>query len=760
MTATTAFFLRPTTNRFVACSMSSAGCSPAGGGPTWRSGSRTGDAVIGSRCRLWFVHDLDHRRVPFRCCLGGLKWREPRPVAPGPRLSCCPVGASKNRGPDPAHGSWCLRWRSCRRCVYLDQGTDLPSTPLPVGASRGALMAQMRRCIAVRSLLCAGWLVAGHRAGSVGCGRWCRRSLRPPLRRCQAGPTSSCPHGRCRAPIFGDPPSGIVCRPEQEARADAGSTAASSSGAWPSSPPAWSRWRSRQGWSPTRRRARRGGCGRWCWSSSACRSSRRGRRSRWSATMLAGLVAGGLAGTLVAGCPGWARASAAAASRPRSATQEGTFDDRRGGRARLQLRRPGGLDGGRHRRGASDARHGGDNEPQISADGDSLRVSVEGGGFIPFTEDSRQEWDVVLPTDATLDLTVDANAASSQLDLEDADLSSLAIDANAGDVDLGLPGPQRRRARHRRQRRLALDRRRCVDAPGRIGRDERRVARPVRPGRRRSSPSRIEDDERHVQPQPRRLGLTRSGDTWSTGEGDADISLERRRQRGELHAQPGRRLRMNRRLTRSRDAMVGGVAAGVADWIGTPIRRSCGSRGRCSCRSPAGAALLAYIVAWIVVPEEPRHPAAGRRRASRAPTPSGDADPAASGAAAGAPSIRDGPRCCVGGGLVLIGLWFLVREYLPDINWGLVWPLAARRGRSRDPGRRLAPPVGAAPAHSPGGAAAGDQLAQRRAPTLRPVSDHATAAAATTAPATSLRPDERSRSSPRSPCGGSGNWKA
>ena len=28
----------------------------------------------------------------------------------------------------------------------------------------------------------------------------------------------------------------------------------------------------------------------------------------------------------------------------------------------------------------------------------------------------------------------------------------------------------------------------------------------------------------------------------------------------------------------------------------------------------------------------------------------------------------------VGIGLVLIGLWFLLREYLPDIDWGLVWP--------------------------------------------------------------------------------------
>ena len=30
----------------------------------------------------------------------------------------------------------------------------------------------------------------------------------------------------------------------------------------------------------------------------------------------------------------------------------------------------------------------------------------------------------------------------------------------------------------------------------------------------------------------------------------------------------------------------------------------------------------------------------------------------------------------LGGGLVLVGLWFLLREYLPDIDWGFVWPLA------------------------------------------------------------------------------------
>jgi hypothetical protein len=25
---------------------------------------------------------------------------------------------------------------------------------------------------------------------------------------------------------------------------------------------------------------------------------------------------------------------------------------------------------------------------------------------------------------------------------------------------------------------------------------------------------------------------------------------------------------------------------------------------------------------------------------------------------------------------VLIGIWFLVRELLPEIDWGFVWPLA------------------------------------------------------------------------------------
>ena len=122
---------------------------------------------------------------------------------------------------------------------------------------------------------------------------------------------------------------------------------------------------------------------------------------------------------------------------------------------------------------------------------------------------------------------------------------------------------------------------------------------------------------------------------------------------------------MNRRLTRSRDAMVGGVAAGVANWIGADPALV---RIAWALLVPltAGAALLAYIVAWIVVPEEPRV-AAGAAGAEVTAT---EDETTATGKG------DDGRAALlVGGGLVLIGLWFLVREFLPSIDWGFIWPL-------------------------------------------------------------------------------------
>ena len=154
------------------------------------------------------------------------------------------------------------------------------------------------------------------------------------------------------------------------------------------------------------------------------------------ATVLAALVAGGLAGTLVAGVPDGL--SIGCGGQPtKSVTAEGSFATD----GEVVLDFSCGELGVATQPGSGwtlIARHGEDSEPEVSSDAESLRVSAEGGWF-GFT-DSRQAWDLILPTDTTLSLSVDSNAASSRLELDDADLSSLAIDANAGELALGLPG--------------------------------------------------------------------------------------------------------------------------------------------------------------------------------------------------------------------------------------------------------------------------------------------------------------------------------
>lgn len=124
---------------------------------------------------------------------------------------------------------------------------------------------------------------------------------------------------------------------------------------------------------------------------------------------------------------------------------------------------------------------------------------------------------------------------------------------------------------------------------------------------------------------------------------------------------------MNRRLTRSRIRMIGGVAAGVAEWIQADpalIRIAWALLVPIT----GGAALLAYIVAWVVLPE------AGTAAATDAVV-GADVDPV-SQEAPSRPIDQGRTQLLLGAGLVLVGLWFFVREYLPDIDWGFVWPLA------------------------------------------------------------------------------------
>jgi phage shock protein C len=132
---------------------------------------------------------------------------------------------------------------------------------------------------------------------------------------------------------------------------------------------------------------------------------------------------------------------------------------------------------------------------------------------------------------------------------------------------------------------------------------------------------------------------------------------------------------VNRRLYRSRtDTIIGGVAAGLAAYLNA---------------DPAlvrivwailvvvtgGAALVVYIVAWIVVPEEPVGPDVPPTTdpvTGEVVTPAGEPAGAAISPRSGAGGQAG---VVVGIGLVVIGLWFLLREYLPEIDWGLIWPL-------------------------------------------------------------------------------------
>lgn len=155
------------------------------------------------------------------------------------------------------------------------------------------------------------------------------------------------------------------------------------------------------------------------------------------AAVVAALVVGGMAGTLVAGFPsGFSFGCEGDAEQ--TLTDGGSFD----GDAEVDLSLNCGEMNVTTAAGSDwsiDARYAGD-APQIESDGTSLRVeSGDNFSFFGFA-DADQSWDVTLPSDPTLDLSVDANAASSTLDLADATFSAMSVEANAGEVNVRLPG--------------------------------------------------------------------------------------------------------------------------------------------------------------------------------------------------------------------------------------------------------------------------------------------------------------------------------
>ncbi|HKO33752.1 MAG TPA: PspC domain-containing protein [Candidatus Limnocylindria bacterium] len=171
---------------------------------------------------------------------------------------------------------------------------------------------------------------------------------------------------------------------------------------------------------------------------------------------------------------------------------------------------------------------------------------------------------------------------------------------------------------------------------------------------------------------------------------------------------------MNRRLYRSRrDSVLGGVAGGVADYfdMDPSIVRVVWA---VLALVTGGIFLVLYVVMWIVVPEGPSAATVARAAAEDAsaipPGAAGEpgtgalpvasvSDTSASDTSASDTSAPDtsapdtsapdwatreqqlrrrGSGGAVVFGVILIaaGFWFLVDQYLPDIDTDLLWPVA------------------------------------------------------------------------------------
>lgn len=240
------------------------------------------------------------------------------------------------------------------------------------------------------------------------------------------------------------------------------------------------------------------------------------------ATLLAGVMAGGLAGSLVAGLPDGLEVGCGGEP-TESVSAEGSFAtdaavDLDFSCGELDVSTQPGTDW------TVMARHGGDEEPQISSDDESLRVAAEGGGFIGFT-DSRQAWDVVLPSDVSLSLGIDSNAASSRLELDDADVSTLAIDANAGDVNVSLPGAEvRELSIDANAGSISIEGDDATQLDGSVQMNAGSLELCIPDGV--GMAITVEEENVTFSDNLDDSGLTRDGDTWRTGGGlDAAIAL-------------------------------------------------------------------------------------------------------------------------------------------------------------------------------------------------------------------------------------------
>ena len=129
---------------------------------------------------------------------------------------------------------------------------------------------------------------------------------------------------------------------------------------------------------------------------------------------------------------------------------------------------------------------------------------------------------------------------------------------------------------------------------------------------------------------------------------------------------------MNRRLYRSQtESVLGGVAGGVAEYFDQDpaiVRVVWALLALIT----GGVFFILYVVMWIVVPLEPE-PAEGVESqpvaAGADPVMGWNAQPRRARRSSGSGSWIFGLA------LIGLGLYFLAREYLPDINLDRLWPL-------------------------------------------------------------------------------------
>lgn len=106
-----------------------------------------------------------------------------------------------------------------------------------------------------------------------------------------------------------------------------------------------------------------------------------------------------------------------------------------------------------------------------------------------------------------------------------------------------------------------------------------------------------------------------------------------------------------RRVRRSRtDRVVGGVCGGLGRYLGVdPVLLRIAA---VALALSGGAGVIAYIVAWIVIPDDDG--------AEQMPA---------------RPANRHGVTIAVGAGLIALGALLLLRNALPWFGWAVFWPI-------------------------------------------------------------------------------------